>query len=281
MSDTRANAASRGTRDTRLVAVATIAVFALADPCRPYLLDALGIVRSRPRTLLDLLVGNYSWYLLPPLVLGAALFGVRRSVAALGLHGNVLVGLGVGLCATLPMLAGYAACGHVSASYGVHEAVRYALLPGVMEEILFRGMLFGFLFRFARWGFVPAALLGAVVFGAGHLWQGHGFADTAGVFAITAFGAAWFAWLYVEWDANLWVPIAFHVLMNLYWDLFAMGESALGGGIANLFRFATVFASIALTLLAARRRGGRIVRGRRWWRDEEAPRAAAQTSGTA
>ncbi len=76
----------------------------------------------------------------------------------------------------------------------------------------------------------------------------------------------WFAWLYVEWGMNLWVPTSFHVLMNLAWDLFGMGDSALGDSAANALRFATVGLSIGLTILNARRRGGLSIRGSRWWR---------------
>ena len=143
-------------------------------------------------------------------------------------------------------------------------ALRSAILPGIGEEVLFRAFLFGFLFRFAGWGFLPAALLGAVIFGAGHLDQGKGVLDSAAVFAITGIGAIWFAWLYVEWGYNIWVPAAFHVLMNFYWDWFTISDTAVGPVAANALRLAVILLSILITILAARRRGGRIVRGRAW-----------------
>jgi membrane protease YdiL (CAAX protease family) len=259
-----------------VVAIATLAVYALIEPLRGYVLDVFGLQRGRYRDLLDIALRHYTWYLVAPLALAALLFGVRRALPALGLAADPFVALlFAGLC-TLPMFVGYASYGELSSSPTLlADSTRYALLPGVMEEIVFRGMLFGFLFRFAGWGFVPAAMVNAVVFGIGHLWQGRSPAETAGVFAVTALGAAWFSWLYVEWRMNLWVPIAFHVLMNLSWDLFAMGESALGGGAANVFRFATVGASVVVTLVVARRRG-RVVRGRRWWRGEEGRSVAVE-----
>lgn len=251
------------------VSLATLAVFLLVGPGRSWLFDVLGVPSAAESSLLVRLAAIHACNLFPPLLLAAVLFGARHALAALGLSGSLLVGFVVAFAGTLPMLLGYAATTPFAAqSDPLLRALRYALLPGTMEEILYRGMLFGFLFRFGGWGFVPAALVNGVFFGIGHLWQGHAFADTAGVFAITSVGAAWFAWLYVEWKANLWVPIGFHVLMNLYWDLFDQGQSALGGGTANVFRTVTVALSVVLTLWAARRRGGRVVRGRRWWRGD-------------
>ncbi|MEZ5965780.1 MAG: CPBP family intramembrane glutamic endopeptidase [Planctomycetota bacterium] len=259
--------AAAGRPSAAAVATTTVATFLLVEFGRPYLQAMLGIPTGPYHGLADLVLRHYTWYWLPPVAVAWALFGRRRTVNALGLDRSPLLGLGVaGLC-TLPMLVGFAALGQASpGAQPWSDAVRYALLPGCMEEILFRGMLFGFLFRFAGWGFLPAAMLGAAFFGAGHLWQGHSAGEAAGVFAVTALGAVWFAWLYVEWRANLWVPIGFHVLMNLWWDRFAMGESALGGGVANVFRTATIGLSVWLTLARARRHGGLVVRGRRWLR---------------
>ncbi len=61
-------------------------------------------------------------------------------------------------------------------------------------------------------------------------------------------GAAWFAWLYVEWRNNLWLPIGLHILMNLYWALFDIESNALGGVWANVFRGLTIALSIIYTL---------------------------------
>ena len=34
------------------------------------------------------------------------------------------------------------------------------------------------------------------------------------------------AWFYERWGFNLWVPFFLHCLMNLAWNVFAVGESA-------------------------------------------------------
>ena len=88
----------------------------------------------------------------------------------------------------------------------------------------------------------------AIFFGIGHLYQGNGWAQTAGIFAVTFAGALWFSWLYKAWDNNLWVPIGLHFLMNLYWSIFQVGDNALGGMLPNVFRAATIAITVWLTL---------------------------------
>ncbi len=119
---------------------------------------------------------------------------------------------------------------------------------GFFEEFLFRGFLFGILFRKLKWGFIPASLLAEVIFGLGHIYQGSTLMETTGIFGITTIGSIWVAWLYIEWDKNLWVPIFLHTLMNLSWILFEVSNNALGGIYTNLFRAIT----IALTIIIIR-----------------------------
>lgn len=250
-----------------LVAVLTLAVFAVIERT-PFMLfrEVAGDWKGYPR-LGAIAVLQYGPYLLAPLALAAALFGRARAFAALGLDRSVRTALAVGLAGTAVLVPGYALTATFSpAADPVYEAMRGAVLPGIAEEILFRAFLFGFLFRFARWGFLPAALVGALVFGAGHLYQGKALLDSAAVFGITAIGAFWFAWLFVEWDYNIWVPAAFHVLMNFYWTLFEVSDTALGSVWANALRVVVILLSMVITLRVARRNGGRRIQGRAWWR---------------
>ncbi|MEZ5031153.1 MAG: CPBP family intramembrane glutamic endopeptidase [Saprospiraceae bacterium] len=123
----------------------------------------------------------------------------------------------------LPMLIGYG----VMANLNIHASWRAVawtiILAPVLEELVFRGFLFGQLFRFAGWGFIPAGLINALVFGALHLYQASDLWSAIGIFSVTAMGGMWFAWLYIEWDRNLWVPLFMHMLMNAY------GRSSLPG----------------------------------------------------
>ncbi|MEM1092605.1 MAG: CPBP family intramembrane glutamic endopeptidase [Pseudomonadota bacterium] len=232
-----------------------ILVFLITDQLAFPLYQFLGIEMNWD-SLTERLLLNHSWQLFPPLAIAALFFGFRRAPWALGLQASLWTGLAFGMFCTLPMLIGYALFGSFSpGERPLWSQTAYSLFPGVFEEIFFRGFLFGLLFRFGGWGFLPASLLGAVFFGAGHMWQGADLAETVGVVAITATGAVWFAYLYAEWDDNLWVPITFHVLMNAWWGLFAISDTALGGAVGNIFRFATIALSIAVTVGMVRRRG--------------------------
>ena len=201
-------------------------------------------------------------------VLGTAvlLAGPRRALWALGLHRSPLRAFTVALLVTLPMPIFMALHAPLALTADTaHALMRGAVLPGFGEELLYRGFLFGLLFRFAGWGFLPAALAAALLFGGAHLYQGSDLGEAAGVFALTGFASLWFAWLYVEWDHNLWVPVAFHVLMNAWWIVLPVSDDALGPGWSIALRLAVLVLSVVLTLALARRRGGRRLRGRAWW----------------
>ena len=258
-------APSRRSPPGLVVAAATIVVFFIADAHDFFLfrlfasqtegwarVGALAALRWAPQALLVALAA-------------AVLFGPRRVAEAMGVNRSPLVGLAFGLGVTAVMAAALAATSPLASSEGLgRDLVRSAALPGLGEELWYRAFLFGFLFRYAGWGFLPAALLGALIFGGAHLYQGGAPGEAAAIFAITALGGLWFAWLYAEWEFNIWVPVSVHLLMNAWWEVFAVSDTALGPMAANLSRLAVIVISIAVTVWAARSRGGRVVRGRAW-----------------
>ena len=127
---------------------------------------------------------------------------------------------------------------------------------GIFEELVYRGFVFGQLFRYARWGFLPAALLTALAFGSLHLYQGHDPVSALTAFGITALGSIFFSWLYVEWNYNLWGVIWLHTLMNLPWIVFRVSTSgAVGDTGANALRLCTIILAIGLTVAYKRKRG--------------------------
>ncbi|WP_166333898.1 CPBP family intramembrane glutamic endopeptidase [Sphingobacterium chungjuense] len=117
------------------------------------------------------------------------------------------------------------------------------------EELIFRGFLFGMLYRFTHLGFLPAVFLGSLLFGIAHLYQSTDTTELAGIFIMTFLGSILFAWIYSEWNFNLWTAIFLHCFMNLYWLIFNVDDTALGGIYANAFRFATIFIAIAGTII--------------------------------
>lgn len=194
-----------------------------------------------------------------PLLLTGALIGWLhgRRVGAVpdawGLRADALKAIKMAFVFCLPMLVGYAFLAGFKVSLTWSGFLIGCLWAAISEELFYRGFVFGQLFRFAGWGFLAAGLLNALVFGSAHLYQAGDWGSAVGIFAITALGGLWFAWLYIEWGNNLWVPMAMHFFMNLWWNAFDAGPDAGGGLAANLFRAATVALSIVWTIRMKRR----------------------------
>jgi membrane protease YdiL (CAAX protease family) len=204
-----------------------------------------------------------------------ALRGRRGVLDALGLAGSPWTALAFTLACSAIVPIGYALGADLAAGDALAlDLMRTAVLPGIAEELLFRAFLFGFLYRYAGWGFLPAALLAALVFGVEHVYQGGDTGEALAIAALTGLGGLWWSWLLVEWRWNLWVPIGFHVLLNAYWTVFDMADDALGGGWTVALRGVCILLSIVGTLALARRRGGRQLTGARWWRGDDGTRRA-------
>ncbi|MEO1023099.1 MAG: CPBP family intramembrane glutamic endopeptidase [Bacteroidota bacterium] len=158
----------------------------------------------------------------------------------LGLSGNLAQALIYSFAFTAPMLAGYALVFSFNAEISLDDVLIGSVAAAFFEELYFRGFLFGWLFRFTRFGFIPSVLLGALIFASMHLYQSQDPATLIGIFMTTLLGGILFAWVYAEWDFNLWMPIGLHLFMNLFWDLFSAGDNAFGGLWSNVFRVITI-----------------------------------------
>ncbi len=208
--------------------------------------------------------------ILPLLLTGALIWWLhgRRSAAvtaAWGLRANAFEAFKIAFVFCLPMLFGYAFLADFKLSLTLNGFLLGCVWAALSEELFYRGFVFGQLFRFAGWSFLAAGLLNALVFGSAHLYQAGDWGSAMGIFAVTALGGLWFAWLYIEWDNNLWMPMAMHFFMNLWWTAFEAGPNAAGGLAANLFRAATIAFSIIWTLRMKRRHGRPLVIARNRW----------------
>jgi membrane protease YdiL (CAAX protease family) len=204
------------------------------------------------------IVCYYLWWIVPTVLMTGILFGFKEIFDNIGVNKGFLTGLVFSIICVLPMFISSAIIGRPGADLQILTLIHQTLFAGFMEEYLFRGFLFGLLFRKSGWGFIPASILGALIFGLGHIYQGSTFPETAGVFFVTSLGAVWFAWLYVEWNNNLWVPIFLHILMNLSWGLFEVSSNAFGGFYTNLFRIITITLTIIITIKYNRKNGLKI-----------------------
>ena len=214
-----------------------------------------------------------------PVFVGTILLhGSQHFLSSLGLQKSLWQGVIVAVVCTLPMLLGYALFFEWNKAVSLDDILIGAVGAAFFEELYFRGFLFGQLFRFTKLGFFPAIIIGALVFASGHVYQSPDLDTMIGIFLTTFLGAGLFAWAYVEWDNNLWVPIFLHFLMNLYWMLFSAGDNALGGLYANIFRVMTISLIIAGTIFYKKRKQLPLrVNKRSLWMQEEPEFPAARS----
>jgi uncharacterized protein len=178
-----------------------------------------------------------------------ALWLARRrdlSVAeAFGLGGGVWRGVGFGLAATIPMIAAL----FLSPLQGFQPdlAMGSGIIGPFAEELLFRGFLFGLLWRVAGWPIPVSILASALLFGLAH--DG----DILGTALPLAAGGAVLAWIAWKWN-SLWPAIALHACMNLWWDA-TRGEHVVPGVGPDLMSTAqllSVAVAVGLTLRFSR-----------------------------
>lgn len=190
-----------------------------------------------------------------PIILGASIINeFKRCQTTLGLNRSIVKGVVFPFICVLPMFIGFAFFFPFNSDLTSVEILVTGVAAAFFEEFIFRGFLFGQLFRFTKLGFVPAILLGAFLFASMHLYQSPDLPTLIGVFATTFMGAVLFAWLFVEWNYNLWIPIFLHFFMNLAWMLFAVSDNAFGGFYANVFRIMTIALAIIGTLVYKRKK---------------------------
>jgi CAAX protease family protein len=176
--------------------------------------------------------------------------GAARGLAELGFRGPVLLPFGLGLAATAPMILVFAIAYRLTPELHWGEVVYLSLLSPLAEEAVFRGFAVGQLERRAGWPFWIAAIVPAALFGYGHAEGATSIAAAAGLFALTAVGALVFAWLFAMWGTLL-APLTLHVLMNLCWNVWQVGEGALAGWVPFVLQVTTVGLAIGLTAAAA------------------------------
>jgi hypothetical protein len=186
--------------------------------------------------------------------------GARGTADELGLARPFRPAVALALLSTLPLLVGLALIARrVDPAFAPAEVFYTALYSSFAEDLLYTGFAVRQLYRRAGWPFWIAVLGVAVTFGLGHVEKGRTLGQMAGLFAFTGAGLATFAWLFVEWGDNLWVPVSMHVLLDFWWALFGAGATAVAGGpIPMALTVASVALAIALTVRRRRRRAATV-----------------------
>jgi len=198
----------------------------------------------------------YAWWIIPVIIVLWIFYGLKNIIKELKLNQSCGKGILWALIIASPMVISSSVLGKFNSDITFLAFIKSTIFAGFFEETFFRAFFFLQLFYRFKWGFIPAVLLNAIAFASGHLYQGSTMNETLGVFIVTLMGAAWFSWLFIEWEKNIWLPIGLHVFMNMSWILFHISETALGGMSANIFRAITIAASIIITIRFSRKSGG-------------------------
>lgn len=179
-------------------------------------------------------------------------FGFKKSAEKLGLLSPFKRAMVFALIASLPMLVDFALTSKINSKISILTIGVGCFLAPLAEEVLFRGFMFRQLYQYARLGFWLSALIPSVLFALGHLYQSNDFGELVGIFLITGLGSLLACWIFLRWLNNLWMVLGLHSLMNLWWEIFAIDDTALGGWIANIARLLTIALAITLTIFKDR-----------------------------
>ena len=202
-----------------------------------------------------------------PLFIGTVLITKpEQSIDSLGLKGSLIQGAGFALLFTLPMFIGYGFLFSFTDEISFDGIFIRTIAAGFFEELYFRAFLFGMIYRFTKFGFLPSIIIGALLFGSVHLYQSQDMGTMIGIFMTTFMGAILFAWMYSEWSFNLWIPVFLHLFMNLSWLLFSVSDNAFGNLWGNVFRYSTVAFAITFTVIYKKRQGKELeITGKTLW----------------
>ena len=197
---------------------------------------------------------------LATLILTTGVIKPKELFSVLGLSGNILKGFGIALLCVLPLYLMFPFFGNINTELTCSVIYDRAILTGFKEELVFRALMFGLLFRYAKTGFFWAAILPALYFGSVHLYQGHDVLSALAAFGVTFIGALYFSWIYVEWNFNLWIPAGLHILMNGAWFVFTMEgtEVAAGGVISNIARMISIALAVVITVYYHKKKGEKV-----------------------
>ena len=200
-------------------------------------------------------------WLVQPLLATALIFaglwwvyrrGGRWLLRELGIAGPLLVPIVFAALATLPLALGFGLGDDPLAELRPWDLLFTLTVYPLVTELIFRGYAFRQLHRRAGWGFFAAALVPPLLFAVVHLGSAF-FADqdlripllTAGAALL---GGLFFSWLFVAWGDNLWPGVAFHGLLNFWWEGFGIDRAGIGTLGSNLLRGAAVVLAVLLTL---------------------------------
>ena len=171
----------------------------------------------------------------------------RSVLERLGLSCNAPRALAFGITASLPMLLGFALTLHLNSHVELLPVLFLDFFSPLVEEVEFRGFGVLQLHRGTGWPFWAVVWPSAILFGYGHVEQGQSKLEMLGLFLLTGLGGLVFAWLTYKWR-SLWVAVALHMCMNLWWDVFSVSNNAIGGWFPFALQTLTIIIAVVGTL---------------------------------
>jgi len=177
----------------------------------------------------------------------------KETFRELGLADSPLPAVLFALAASSPMLIGFVLTRGLTPHMEPLTIFFLTVLSPAAEEIEFRGLGVGILQRGTGWPFWKLLWPQALLFGLGHVEQGQSLLEMAGLMLLTGSGAVVFAWLLYRWQ-SLWFPITLHTCMNLWWELFSVSKTALGGWFPFALQIGSVSLAILVTLYWTKRK---------------------------
>lgn len=172
--------------------------------------------------------------------------GFRAALDELRLLRSIPRALAFGVLATLPLVCGLAATRSVG-RIQLANLLYLAVWSPFVEELVARGFAISQLHRRSEWPLWAAIATTATLSGLAHVEKGASPLDVLGLFLLTGAGAVAFSWIYVRWD-SLWAPFSLHLFMNLWWEVFSVAGTALGGWFPFALQTACIASAILLTV---------------------------------
>lgn len=177
--------------------------------------------------------------------------GMKTIFTGLCLNKPVLPGLLFGLIASVPMLTGFVFTRKTEPHLVLPVLLFLDLFSPFAEEVHVRAFGFWQLRKRMAWPFWAAVIPQAILSGLGHIEKGTSWTEIAEIFLLIFSGGVIFSWLLEKWQ-SIWFPLFLHVFMNLWWDIFTVSDTVLGGWFAFAVQQITMLLAIGITLLYQR-----------------------------
>ncbi|MCK4662480.1 MAG: CPBP family intramembrane metalloprotease [Bacteroidales bacterium] len=167
-----------------------------------------------------------------------------------GMRANFFISFVFILIASIPIIIGLLFNLKDSLNLLSYNTIVTVFFAAIMNEFVSRAFLFGQLFRRGGWGFVQAAAIGPVFLGMKIISNTLDPLIISISFINVLLMGLFYAWLFIEWNNNIWIPMGLHIFINLSWLVFENGEkSCFGSTEGIIYRSITIFISIVITIL--------------------------------